>query len=50
LAGRLELAHQENPAGASLARVLKDTYLAVAGLEGSRDGGLEALLGDLSAS
>ena len=50
LAQRLEQAHQESPGDAALGRCLKDVYLAIAGLEGSRDGGLEALLSDLSAS
>ena len=50
LAARLEEAHRQCPGDVSLARVLKDTWLAVLSAEGGRNGGLEALLNDLSAS
>jgi hypothetical protein len=49
LAARLEAAHQAAPADAALGRVLKDTLLAIAGLDGARGGELQALLDELSA-
>ena len=49
LAARLEAAHQAHPEDAALGRVLKDTLLAIAGLDGGRRSDLEVLLDELSA-
>lgn len=39
LAARLEAAHEADPADAAVARVLKDTLVVLAGLDGGEDDG-----------
>jgi hypothetical protein len=48
LAGRLEEAHKASPGDAPLGRVLKDTLVALAALQGAGGGELAGLLGELS--
>jgi hypothetical protein len=49
LAARLEAAHVADPADAAVARVLKDTLLALGGLSGPPDDGDDDPLADLRA-